>query len=121
MVDFTKATYVLPTYAVAATIDFYTRVLGMTREREEGDWVFLTRGSLSVMVGMASDALPDPPEDVHPYYVYITVDDFDALYKELVAANVPIAQEPRNLPWGIREFGIQTPDGRQMMFSGPIV
>jgi len=35
-------------------------------------------------------------------------------------ADVGIRKEPRNEPWGLREFEIEDPDGNWFIFTGPV-
>jgi uncharacterized glyoxalase superfamily protein PhnB len=53
----------------------------------------------------------------HSYSAYVTVEGIDDLYREVVAKNVPRVQELSDKPWGIREFGVKSPDGHRIMFG----
>ena len=50
-------------------------------------------------------------------FAYVTVDGIDALYREFAAKSVPRVQDLSDKPWGMREFGVRTPDGHRIMFG----
>ncbi len=52
-------------------------------------------------------------------FLYVEVDDVDALYRH-VHENGVISTEPRDWPWGKREFVVRDPDGYQLVFFAPI-
>lgn len=49
-------------------------------------------------------------------YIYIYVDDIDATYAELLRLGIAIHTEPKDWPWGNREFIIKDPDGYKLCF-----
>jgi catechol 2,3-dioxygenase-like lactoylglutathione lyase family enzyme len=49
-------------------------------------------------------------------WIYINVDDIDAYYKSIVEKGLKPSSEPRNWPWGNREFVIRDPDGYKYTF-----
>jgi hypothetical protein len=49
-------------------------------------------------------------------YVYVSVEDVDAKYKEIEKLRIPSATPPRDWPWGNREFIVKYPDGYKMCF-----
>jgi uncharacterized glyoxalase superfamily protein PhnB len=49
-------------------------------------------------------------------YVYINVDTIDAKYQELTVAGLAPSTEPKNWPWGNREFILKDPDGYKLCF-----
>lgn len=49
-------------------------------------------------------------------FVYIKVDDVDAYYQKLLDAGLEPSSEPRDWPWGNREFVIRDPDGYKLVF-----
>lgn len=49
-------------------------------------------------------------------FLYISVDSVDETYKELVAKGLKPSSEPRDWPWGNREFIIRDPDGYKLVF-----
>jgi uncharacterized glyoxalase superfamily protein PhnB len=69
--------------------------------------------------GECPDALPPQELGDHSYFAYLEVDEIDSLYAELVAKGAAVTKEPRNEPWGMREFGLRTADGHRIMFGSP--
>lgn len=49
-------------------------------------------------------------------YIYIQVENIDAYYKSLNAKNLKPSSEPRDWPWGNREFVIRDPDRYKLVF-----
>jgi catechol 2,3-dioxygenase-like lactoylglutathione lyase family enzyme len=49
-------------------------------------------------------------------FIYIKVDDVDEFYKEVLAKGLKPSSEPRNWPWGNREFILRDPDGYKLVF-----
>lgn len=49
-------------------------------------------------------------------YVYINVDNVDAKYSDLVKHDITPKAEPRDWPWGNREFVVADPDGYKLCF-----
>ena len=41
----------------------------------------------------------------------------DELYGELVSKGVTLTQKLSDKPWGMREFGVRTPDGHRIMLG----
>jgi catechol 2,3-dioxygenase-like lactoylglutathione lyase family enzyme len=49
-------------------------------------------------------------------FLYIKVDDVDAFYQGILAKGLQPSSEPRDWPWGNREFVIRDPDGYKLVF-----
>ncbi|NUS44226.1 MAG: VOC family protein [Mycobacteriaceae bacterium] len=88
------------------TLAFYRDLLGLATYREyPGGTVFFAGQSLLEVAahgehrGTFSGAL------------WLQVRDIAAARAELSAAGAPIAREPRQEPWGLREMWISDPDG----------
>lgn len=52
--------------------------------------------------------------------VYVRVEDVDAAHDELVARGTPLDYGLCDQPYGMREFGVQDPDGHDIGFGRPI-
>lgn len=48
--------------------------------------------------------------------LYLSVEDVDEAYNELLEKGLKPSSEPRNRPGGIREFALRDPDGYQLVF-----
>jgi uncharacterized glyoxalase superfamily protein PhnB len=117
MSDLTKVRCVLAVPNLDASVDFYTRVLGMGVDFTVPGWAFLSRGSFRLMLGECADAMPAHETGDHSYFVYVTVEGIDDLYGEVTSRGATLMQRLADKPWGMREFGIRTPDGHRIMFG----
>jgi uncharacterized glyoxalase superfamily protein PhnB len=117
---FTNVRSVLAVKDLAASLRYYRDVLGLALDFEAPGWAFLSRGSFRVMLGECPDAMGAGETGDHSYFVYVTVDRIDDLHRELCANGVERTQDLADKPWGMREFGIRTPDGHRIMFGEPI-
>ena len=48
-------------------------------------------------------------------FLYISVENVDEAYNDLVAKGLKPSSEPRDWPWGNREFVIRDPDGYKLV------
>jgi len=49
-------------------------------------------------------------------FLYIKVDDVDEFYQGVLAKGLKPSSEPRDWPWGNREFALRDPDGYKLVF-----
>ncbi|MES2792312.1 MAG: VOC family protein [Planctomycetota bacterium] len=117
MADLTKVRCVLAVQNLGVSVEYYTSVLGMTIDFTPPGWAFLSRGAFRVMLGECVDTVPAHETSDHSYYVYVTVDDIDAFYREVVGNGATLIQPLADKPWRMREFGVRTPDGHRLMFG----
>jgi uncharacterized glyoxalase superfamily protein PhnB len=117
MADLTRTRSVLAVRELDPSVDYYTRVLGMTVDFTAPGWAFLSRGSFRLMLGECSDATPAHELGDHSYFVYVTVEGVDELFDEVTGKGAALTQSLASKPWGMREFGVRTPDGHRIMFG----
>ncbi len=117
MPEITKVRFVLAVLNLKRSTAYYTSVLGLSIDFEAPGWSFLSRDGFRVMLGECTGAIPPGDLGDHSYYGYITVTDVDALHREYQQAGVQFTQSLASKPWGMREFGIRTPDGHRLMFG----
>ena len=48
-------------------------------------------------------------------FLYLSVENVDEAYKDLIAKGFNPSSEPRDWPWGNREFVIRDPDGYKLV------
>jgi uncharacterized glyoxalase superfamily protein PhnB len=108
---------VLAVRNLAVSVAFYREMLGFGLDFEVPGWAFLSRDRFRIMLGECADAMPAHETGDHSYFAYVAVEGIDELYRELVARNVPRVQDLSDKPWGMREFGVRTPDGHRIMFG----
>ena len=119
MSTFTAVRSVLAVPDLAASLRYYRDVLGLALDFEVPGWAFLSRGSFRVMLGECPDAMPAAATGDHSYFIYVTVEGIDALHGELEARGAAFIQPLADKPWGMREFGVRTPEGHRIMFGEP--
>jgi catechol 2,3-dioxygenase-like lactoylglutathione lyase family enzyme len=109
---------VLTVLDLKASTRYYTDVLGFSQDPIDAEgWSFLTRDTrdtFRVMLGECPDEKPASELGDHSYFAYWNVDAVDQFYQEIVAKGALVTSEPSNKPWGIREFGLRTPDGHRI-------
>ena len=95
---------------------FYIDVLGFRRDFGDGSdgWSFLSRDNFKVRLGECPDEKPASDLGNHSYVVYWNVDSVDQFYQEVAARGALVTSEPADKPWGLREFGLRTPDGHRI-------
>ncbi len=49
-------------------------------------------------------------------FFYLSVDNVDEFYRDLLANGFQPTNEPQNQPWGNREFMLSDPDGYNLVF-----
>lgn len=94
---------------------YYKDVLGFSEDPIDAEgWAFLTRDNFRVMLGECANERPASELGDHSYIAYWNVDDVDGFYRDLVARGALVTGEPTDKPWGLREFGLRTPDGHRI-------
>ena len=103
-VEFGGVSPVLPVRDLAASLDHYVRVLGFAVDWEDGT------GFASVSRGRCTLFLCEG-EQGHPgTWVWIGVDDAEALFAEYRASGATIRHPPTNYAWAL-EMQVEDPDG----------
>ena len=106
---------------LAVSTRYYTDVLGFRKDPIDAEgWSFLTRDCFRVMLGECANERPAGELGDHSYFAYWNVEGVDELYQELVAKGALVSSAPTDKPWGLREFGLRTPDGHRIVCGEPI-
>lgn len=108
--------YVLAVHDLAVSENFYVDVLGFAVVNKPPGWVFVKKDNCMIMIGECRDALAPVALGDHNYFAYLVVDDADA-YHAQIKGKAELLKAPRNEPWGMREFGVKTPDGHRIMIG----
>ncbi|WP_227369905.1 VOC family protein [Halomonas sp. M20] len=98
---------------------FIDRLGFSIRFRVDG-WSFASLGSFHVMLGHCPDEMPARDTNDHSYFAYVNCEGIDDLYRTYQARGVDIFQLLSDKPWGMREFGVATPEGHRIMFGEEI-
>lgn len=120
MSQMTRVQCVLAVPDLNKSVAFYRDRLGFTLDFTVEGWAFLSRGQFRLMLGECPDAMPADETGDHSYFAYVTVDGVDELHEEFQKNGVSVIQEPVDEPWGMREFGVRTPDGHRIRFGQQI-
>ena len=99
------------------SVKFYRQKLGFAVDFEAEGWAFLRRGRFRLMLGHCPHEVPAAKLRDHSWFAYVDVENVDGLYREFGRRRVKIVQELVDKPWGMREFGIVTPDGHRIVFG----
>ena len=113
--------YVLAVPDAQSTADFFIHVLGFTSV-PVGDkgWRFVRRNDCMIMLGSCPDAIHPSKLGDHSYFAYLVVENADAYHTELQSKEVQFLSPIADKPWGMREFGIKTPDGHRIVIGHPL-
>lgn len=109
--------YVLAVHDLKKSADFFVDKLGFQVAAEPPGWVFVKKDNCMIMLGECRDAIPAGELGDHSYFGYLRVDDADRYYDELNAKGVEMMSPLSDKPWGMREFGVRTPDGHRIMIG----
>lgn len=112
--------YVLAVHDVKRSAKFFVDVLGFAVVREPPGWIFVKRDQCMVMLGECPDDMPPSELGCHSYFGYLRVDDVDAFHARVVRAGGELLSEPADKPWGMREFGVRSPEGHRIMIGQSI-
>jgi catechol 2,3-dioxygenase-like lactoylglutathione lyase family enzyme len=115
----TSTRHILAVRDLRVTTEFFLNALGFHRDFGDGSdgWSWLSRDGFHVGLGECADAPAASTLGDHSYFAYVTVDDVDGLYTELVSRGAPVKAPPETKPWGMREIAVRTPDGHRMTFG----
>ena len=115
MVRIVNSRLVLAVRDLKLSTDYYVDVLGFSRDPIDAPgWSFLTRDTVRVMLGECPDEVPASELANHSYVAYWNVEGVDQLYEEIRSRGALLSSAPQNKPWGLREFGLRTPDGHRI-------
>ena len=106
---------VLAVRDLKVSTQYYKEILGFRQDPVEAvGWSFLSRDNFRVMLGECPDANPASELGDHAYFAYWNVEDVDQFYREVADRGALVTSEPTDKPWGLREFGLRTPDGHRI-------
>lgn len=109
--------YVLAVHNVRLSAQFYVDVLDCKIVSEPAGWVFVKKDNCMIMLGECPDDMHPSELGCHNYFAYLRVDDVDTYYIRAQRAGAQFISGVANKPWGMREFGVKTPDGHRIMIG----
>src|SRR5579859_7279101 len=103
------------------TFDFY-KTLGFDVENKDGMVSFYVNWFQVVFIDKEHSEFKSgfDGELGRGMFTYVKVDDVDAFYKEVIEKGIKAVSEPKNWPWGNREFVIKDPDGYRLVFINKV-
>lgn len=96
---------------------FYCEVLGFTKDWEHrfADdfplYVAVSRGDLCLHLSEHGEG------EVQRAHLYVAVQNVDETYAALVARGLVAQGPPENRPYGVRDFGLDDPDGHHLVLG----
>jgi predicted enzyme related to lactoylglutathione lyase len=108
--------YVLAVHDLRGLSKFFAD-LGFEIVSEPPGWIFVAKDNCMIMLGECRDAMRASTLGDHSYFGYLRVDDVDSYFQSLLAKGVTISHPIENKPWGMREFGVMSPEGHRIMIG----
>jgi catechol 2,3-dioxygenase-like lactoylglutathione lyase family enzyme len=112
--------YVLAVHNVRESAKFYVDALGFAITADLGGWIFVSKDNCMIMLGECPDDMHPSQLGGHNYFAYLRVDDVNGYYAQLTQKGINSLDGIADKPWGMREFGIRTPDGHRIMIGQKI-
>lgn len=106
--------YVLAVHSVRESARFYAEVLGFSIASDMGGWIFVRKDNCMIMLGECPNDMHPSELGCHNYFAYLRVDDVDGYHAQIERAGIKSLEGVADKPWGMREFGIKTPDGHRI-------
>jgi len=101
---------------VLRSVEHYCDILGFHTQFTYGEPTFyagVERDDLVIHLQAASETKRQPGHGA----VYVFVTDVNALYQELKSRGARTLNEPKDYPYGMRDFNINDIDGNQLCFG----
>lgn len=112
--------HVLAVKDLAVSAGYFVDKLGFDRDFTAPGWEFLSFGIFKVMLGECTDAMWARETGDHSYFAHVFVENVDKVFAEFKSNGAELTSAPTNKPWGLREFGVSTPDGHRIVFGQQI-
>lgn len=112
--------HVLAVQDLAVSARYFLEQLGFARDFTVPGWEFLSLGSFKVMLGECPDEVPATETGNHSYFAHVLVEDVDSLFRAFQQRGARFIFPVADKPWGLREFGVVTPDGHRICFGQKI-
>nr|WP_298412947.1 VOC family protein [uncultured Halomonas sp.] len=117
MFEIKTTQHVLAVNGLAGIEAYFVDKLGFSVRFRVDGWSFVSLGSFHVMLGHCPDEMPARDTKDHAYFAYVNCDGIADLYRSYQVRGVDIFQALSDKPWGMREFGVATPEGHRIMFG----
>src|SRR5262245_42890085 len=104
-----NVTPILRVEDIAASRRYYVATLGFALEWDAGEMISVARDGKSIMLCHGAQGQPGT-------WLWIGVEDADALFAEFVPKGARIRSPPQNFTWAY-EFQVEDPDGHVLRFG----
>jgi catechol 2,3-dioxygenase-like lactoylglutathione lyase family enzyme len=101
---------VFPVSNLDTALKYYKDVLGFTEDFRFGHYAGVKLGAVTLHLSAADDH----PRPVGGSIVYIFCDAVDDYYGEIKGKEALVVFEPKNWPYGMRDFRVQDIDGNYL-------
>lgn len=109
-VTFGRSTPILRVSDMGRSVAYYTDVLGFRQNWGDSIFAELSRGETNIMLAHGDQGRGKA-------WLYVGVNDVDALRDEIAPKGGVIRQGPSNYPWGARELHVEDLDGNVLRFG----
>jgi uncharacterized glyoxalase superfamily protein PhnB len=120
MFKVSKTQHVLAVDDLDVAEQYFIEKLGFTLRSRIGGWSFLCLDHFYLMVGHCKGEMLAKETSNHSYFAYVNCEGIDELFREYEDRGVAFTQRIADKPWGLREFGVETPEGHRIMFGQEI-
>lgn len=120
MFEVTATQHVLAVNDLKKVESYFLDKLGFSVRFRTDGWSFLSFGQFHIMLGHCPDETPARDTHEHAYFAYVNCVGIDEIYRDYQQRGVDIFQAVSDKPWGLREFGVATPEGHRIMFGEDI-
>ncbi|MGZ7081259.1 MAG: VOC family protein [Thermoanaerobaculia bacterium] len=94
---------------IEASVRYYVGVLGFSQAPWGGTFTFVSRDGHGIYLCQGGQGQAGT-------WMWVGVEDVEALYEEYVRSGAMIRHPPRNYPWAL-EMHVQDPDGHVLRFG----
>jgi uncharacterized glyoxalase superfamily protein PhnB len=109
--------HVLAVKNLAISAAYFKNALGFDLDFTAPGWEFLSFGDFKVMLGECADEMTAEKSGNHSWFAHALVENVDEVFAEFLANGAMVTSHPVDKPWGIREFGVTTPDGHRITYG----
>jgi predicted enzyme related to lactoylglutathione lyase len=103
------------------SMEYFAEKLGFACERYGELFAIASRNEVSIFLAKTDSPIVPHWQNVENMWnAYIRVDDVDAMYAEVQERGAGIDYSLYDAPHGMREFGVQDPDGQDIAFGQPL-
>lgn len=106
---------------IGKTVEFYEKLGFIFKSKDDNrataylNWFWLDFIAVKTAVEPKFNKEANLPNKGAGQFLYISVDNVDEAYKDIISEGLEPSSEPRDWPWGNREFVIRDPDGYKLI------